>query len=323
MKIIIIKFGGSSLADPGRIRRAAAMVLRERKRGFSPVAVVSAPADSTDDLLKLAALAGGNNPSLREIDALLASGEQISAALVALALAYEGAAAISLTGSQAGIRTDAVFSAAAVLSVDAHRLRRELKAGRVPVVAGFQGVSPRGEITTLGRGGSDLSAVVIARALKAARCEFRTDVKGIYTAHPAIVPGARKIKAISYEEVIRLAELGTEVRQLRAVKYAAGHRIPLHLRSSFHDEPGTMVTASGGRRGATCLSIKKEGGCTLVSVIGRGLNKTHLAGMLRAAASCGVKADVTDFSSGAATLRTSHAEGEVLLKALHGAFFRR
>ena len=153
MKTIIIKFGGSSLADPGRIRRAAAMVLAERRRGLVPVAVVSAPGDCTDDLLKLAALAGGKGASPRETDALMASGEQMSAALMALALRAEGAEAVSLTGAQAGIRTDAAFSRAAVKAVDARRLRRELAAGRIPVVAGFQGVSPPGDITTLGRGG--------------------------------------------------------------------------------------------------------------------------------------------------------------------------
>jgi len=321
MKVIVIKFGGSSLADPGKILRAASMVLRERKRGFAPVAVVSAPADSTDDLLKLAALSGGKELSPRETDALLASGEQMSAALMALALAAEGAAAISLTGFQAGITTDAAFSAASILNVDARRLKRELKAGRVPVIAGFQGISRGGDITTLGRGGSDLSAVVVARALKAARCEFRTDVKGIYTAHPAIVPGARKIKYISYDEVIRLAELGTEVRQLRAIKYAKKHHIALHLRSSFHDEPGTMVTPGGGRQGVTCLSIKKEAAVTLVSAIGRGLKKEHLARMHAAAAACGANAVTAGFSAGAATLRTDHAGGEPLLKALHAAFF--
>ncbi len=319
MKTIIIKFGGSSLADPGRIRRAAAMVLLSRRRGLRPVAVVSAPADCTDDLLKLASLAGGAPLSPRETDALLASGEQMSAALMAMALQAEGAPAVSLTGAQAGIRTDSVFSSATVASVNPGRLKRELAAGRIPVVAGFQGVSPSGDITTLGRGGSDLSAVVLARALKAERCEFRTDVKGIYTAHPALVPAARKIAALSYGEVIALAELGTEVRQLRAVRYAAANGIALHLRSSFHDEPGTLVTREGGRAGVSCLSLKKEGRTALVSMIGRCLGAPHLAKALAAAgALCAGKPAC---SPGAITLRVPAASGEALLKKLHAVFF--
>jgi len=319
MKTIIIKFGGSSLADPGRIRRAAAMVLAERRRGLRPVAVVSAPGDCTDDLLKLASLAGGEHLSARETDTLLASGEQMSAALMALALRAEGAKAVSLTGAQAGIRTDSAFSSAAVLSVDTRRLMRELAAGRIPVVAGFQGVSSGGDITTLGRGGSDLSAVVLARALKSVRCEFRTDVKGIYTAHPAIVPGARKIRNISYGEVVALAELGTEVRQLRAVNYSAANGIPLHLRSSFHDEPGTLVTSAGGPAGISCLSLKKEGGTALVSLIGRRLGDAHLTAALKAAA--GFAARPQARTAGAIVLSVKSKEGESLLKALHTAFF--
>jgi len=317
MKTIIIKFGGSSLADPGRIRRAAGMALLARRGGLRPVVVVSAPADCTDDLLKLAALTGGARLSPRETDALLASGEQMSAALLALALQAEGARAVSLTGAQAGLRTDSVFSAASVTSVAAGRLRRELAAGRIPVVAGFQGVSPAGDITTLGRGGSDLSAVVIARALKAVRCEFRTDVKGIYTAHPAIVPAARKLPAISYGEVIALAELGTEVRQLRAVRYAAANAIPLHLRSSFHEEPGTLVTGAGGPAGVSALSLKKEGGKAFVSVIGRRLGAAHLAAALASAGKSAIPVRPPRSAPGRLVLETAANSGETLLRALH------
>ncbi|MBI4350084.1 MAG: aspartate kinase [Elusimicrobia bacterium] len=323
MKAIIIKFGGSSLADPGKIRRAAALALASKRRGFAPVVVVSAPADSTDDLLGLAALTGGKDLNPRETDALLAAGEQFSAALLALAIEAEGGKAVSLTGFQAGIRTDAEFSAAAVKSVDARRVKKELKAGRIPVVAGFQGASPRGDITTLGRGGSDLTAVTLARALGSAPCEFRTDVKGIYTAHPAIVPEASKIKNISYGEVIALAEAGTEVRQLRAVRYAGKYSIPLHLRSSFHDEAGTLVTAAGGKPGVSCLSIKKDGGAALVSAIGRGLGAKHAGAALSAAAAAGVSASRQDASGGKLVLRTSPLEAETLLKALHSEFFPR
>ncbi len=320
MKIIILKFGGSSLADPGKIRRAAALVLAQRRGGARPVVVVSAPADSTDDLLKLAAAAGGRNPSRRELDALLAGGEQFSAALMALALEAEGAKAISLTGGQAGIMTDAVHSDAGIRRIDPARLRRELRAGRIPVVAGFQGITAAGDITTLGRGGSDLTAVALAGALKAAVCEFFTDVKGIYTAHPALVPEARKIKLISYDEVIALAALGTEVRQLRAVRYAAKHGIPLQLRSSFHTEAGTLVTAAGGPAGVTCLSLQKKGGTALVALIGRGLGRPEALKTLAAARAAGLAPAAIRTAPGSIIVSVPAAQGETLLKALHTAF---
>ena len=322
MKTIIIKFGGSSLADPEKIRRAAAMALASRRRGFAPVVVVSAPADSTDDLLKLAALTGGPAAQPREKDALMAAGEQFSAALMAMAINAEGGRAVSLTGAQAGIRTDGNFSSAEVKSADARRLRKELAAGNIPVVAGFQGISPGGDITTLGRGGSDLTAVVLARALGCAPCEFRTDVKGIYTAHPAIVPQARKIREVSYAEVIALAESGTEVRQLRAIKYAQKYSIPLHLRSSFQSETGTLVTAKKGRPRVACLSSRKEGELTLVSAIGRGLKITHTEKAVSAAVAAGIKIGQLQVSQERVSLLVQAQEAETLLKALHAAFFR-
>ena len=322
MRTRIIKFGGSSLADPVKIRRAAAMVLASRRRGLAPVAVVSAPADSTDDLLKLAALTGGASAPAREKDALMAAGEQFSAALMAMAINAEGGHAVSLTGFQAGIRTNDNFSSAEVKSVDARRLKKELAAGNIPVVAGFQGISPGGDITTLGRGGSDLTAVVLARALGCAPCEFRTDVKGIYTAHPAIVPQARKIQELSYGEVIALAEAGAEVRQLRAIKYAARYSIPLHLRSSFHTETGTLVTAKKGGPRVACLSSKKEGELTLVSAIGRGLGKTHAEKAVSAAVIAGIKTGQLRASAERVSLLVQACEAEALLKALHAAFFR-
>ena len=321
MKTLIIKFGGSSLADPGKIRRAAAIVLSSRRSGFAPVVVVSAPADSTDDLLGLAALTGGKDLNPRETDALLAAGEQFSAALLALAIEAEGGKAVSLTGFQAGILTDEKFSSATVRRVDAARVKKELKTGRIPVVAGFQGISAAGNITTLGRGGSDLTAVALARALGSAPCEFRTDVKGIYTAHPAIVPEAGKLKNISYGEVIALAEAGTEVRQLRAVRYAEKYSIPLHLRSSFHDEAGTLVTKEGGKPGVSCLSIKKGGGNALVSAIGRALGARHADAALSAAAAAGISARQAEASEGKLVLRVSASDAEALLKALHAKFF--
>lgn len=320
MRTVIIKFGGSSLADPGKIRRAAALVLARKRRGLRPVVVVSAPADSTDDLLKLAAATGGKTPSAREMDALLAAGEQFSAALMALALAAEGARAVSLTGGQAGIITDSVHSNAGIKRINPARLKRELKAGKIPVVAGFQGMTAAGDITTLGRGGSDLTAVALARALGASMCEFLTDVKGIYTAHPALVPDARKIERISYKEVIALAGLGTEVRQLRAVRYAALHNIPLHLRSSFHAGAGTLVTAAGGPAGVTCLSIKKEGKTAQVALIGRGLGRAAAFKALAAARNAGLAPVTEKAGRGSISISVPARQGETLLKTLHAAF---
>lgn len=319
MKTIVMKFGGSSLADPGRIKRAAASVLAARSRGCRPVVVVSAPADCTDDLLKLAALAGPAAPAPREIDALLASGEQFSAALTALAIQGLGGKAVSLTGAQAGLLTDKSFSSARVLRVNPARLRRELRAGAIPVVAGFQGAASDGDITTLGRGGSDLTAVLLAGALDAAVCEFHTDVKGIYTAHPAIVPDARPLARISYGEVEALAALGTEVRQLRAVALAARRRIPLLLRSSFHDEPGTRVDARPSPPGVTCLSLRKAPGGAAVSLVGSRLRREDRARALAAAAGAGLRVRELPGGPLSCSLLAREGEAEDLLRLLHRA----
>jgi aspartate kinase len=184
-------------------------------------------------------------------------------------------------------------------------------------VAGFQGATRAGDTTTLGRGGSDFTAVALARALGSELCEFRTDVKGIYTAHPAIVPEARKIRRLTYAEVITLARLGTEVRQLRAVQYAASHGIPLHMRSSFHDEQGTLVSAFVPGSGVSCLSSLKDGDSVLVSAIGRGLTGAHAAAALAAA---GPAASAAGRSAEAVTLRLPAAGAEAALKSLHRAF---
>jgi aspartate kinase len=240
---------------------------------------------------------------------------------MAMALQAEGGKAVSLTGAQAGIRTDAAFSGASVLRADTRRLRRELAAGRIPVVAGFQGATAAGDITTLGRGGSDLTAVVLAGALGSELCEFRTDVKGIYTAHPAMVPEARKIKELSYGELIALAELGTEVRQLRAVRYAEARGIRLHLRSSFHDESGTIVASPDGRAGVSALSLKKGPKATLVSAVGLKLDAGHAEKAMAAAAAAGIDARLRDRSTGRIVLAAAPDDAEKLLKALHRGFF--
>lgn len=241
MKTIVMKFGGSSLGEPEKIRIMADRAITAAKKGFAVAMVVSAPADITDDLLTLAKLLSPKLPP-REHDALLAAGEQISAAIIAMTIIAKGKKAISLTGAQAGIKTDAVYANAGVTAVNPDRIIKELKKGAIAVIAGFQGTAPNGDTTTLGRGGSDFTAVALARALRAVSCELYTDVKGIYNANPALVPDAKLIKKMSYQAVLDMARTGTEVRQLRAIEYAAKYKIPLRLRSSFENSEGTLIT---------------------------------------------------------------------------------
>lgn len=253
MALIVQKFGGSSLRDVARVKHVARLVQRALEAGHRPVVVASAMGDATDELLDLAASIT-DNPSSREIDALLATGERVSTALLALALEDLGIRARSLSGRQAGIVTDASHARARIQEVDTRPLRALLAAGVVPVVAGFQGISSAGDVTTFGRGGSDLTAVALAAALQAERCEIFSDVAGIYTADPRIVPHVRKLSRISYDDMLELASLGAQVLQGRAVQYAREHRISIYARSTFTEEPGTIITdetsnARGGDSG--------------------------------------------------------------------------
>lgn len=238
--LVVQKYGGSSVADPSRIKRVASRVWRTRAEGNEVVVVVSAMGDTTDDLIALARQVTGD-PDKREMDQLLSTGEQVSVALLTMALHEMGAEAISLTGQQAGIATDGVYGKAAITGVDTERLRKELAAGKIVVVAGFQGKAPNGDVTTLGRGGSDTTAVALAVALRADRCEIFTDVDGVYTADPRVVPDARKLRAISYDEMLELASLGAVVLHPRSVELAKLYGMPLVVRSSFNDKPGTLV----------------------------------------------------------------------------------
>lgn len=238
--VLVQKFGGTSVDGPERVRNAARRVLAARQAGYAVVVVVSAPGDMTDRLLEQAReLSPRPNP--RELDVLLSTGEQISIALMAMALEAMGQPAVSLTGLQAGIRTDGVHGKARILRVDPDRILAELRQGKVVVVAGFQGVDPQLDITTLGRGGSDLTAVALAAALGAEGCEIFTDVDGVYTADPRIVPGARRLDVISHEEMLELASLGAQVMQARSVEYAMRLGVALRVRSSFSDGPGTWI----------------------------------------------------------------------------------
>ncbi|MCE7882913.1 MAG: aspartate kinase [Actinobacteria bacterium ATB1] len=240
MGVVVQKYGGTSVADPEKIRAVAERVVSTRKAGSDVVVVVSAMGATTDDLLDLAHQVAAQ-PSPREMDMLLTAGERISIALLCMALIDLGYEAVSFTGSQAGIVTDTIHGKARILEVKGSRIRAALAEGKIVAVAGFQGVSTSSDITTLGRGGSDTSAVAVAASLEADVCEIYTDVDGVYTADPRSVPSARKLDAITYEEMLELSASGAKVLQVRSVEYARNHGVPIHVRSSFTQAPGTWV----------------------------------------------------------------------------------
>jgi aspartate kinase len=235
-----MKFGGTSVADAQRIRSAAQRIVAKRDAGAKVVAVLSARGHTTDQLIA-EALEISPNPHPREMDMLLSTGERQSCALCAMAINDLGHSAISLTGSQAGIVTDTSHTKARIVDVRADRIRAALDEDRIVLVAGFQGVSTSYDVTTLGRGGSDTTAVALAAAVEADVCEIYTDVAGVFTADPRIVPDARKIAVISFEEMLEMAASGAGVLQLRSVEYARNHGVRIHVRSSFEDAPGTVV----------------------------------------------------------------------------------
>lgn len=228
------------MADVGKIRSAAEKVVRERRAGNDVIVVVSAMGKTTDNLIEMAHQLHGNPPD-REMDMLMSTGEQVSIALMAIAIESLGQRAISFTGPQVGIYTDSVYRKARIRHINDEKIRQALEDGRIVVVAGFQGVTDDNNITTLGRGGSDTTAVALAAALKADRCDIYTDVDGIYTADPRVVKNARKLDRITYDEMLELASVGARVLYHRAVEIAANYEVPLHVRSSFNDTPGTMV----------------------------------------------------------------------------------
>ncbi|HHV16287.1 MAG TPA: aspartate kinase [Gelria sp.] len=241
MGLIVCKFGGSSVAGIDKINKVASRIKSLQAEGYGIVVVVSAMGDTTDELLKLAT-GIGNNLNLREMDALLATGEQQSAALLALALDKIGCKAISLTGWQAGVKSNSNYSKAKISGIDKQRMEKELTAGKIVVVAGFQGLSADGDVTTLGRGGSDTSAVAIAASLGAKRCMIFTDVDGVYTADPRIVKEAQKLPSITYEEMLEMASLGAVIIQPRAVEFAMLYGVDIEVLNSFSLEPGTIIT---------------------------------------------------------------------------------
>lgn len=242
MALLVQKFGGTSVGSLERIHAVADLVKRSVNDGHRIVVVVSAMSGETDRLLQLAAQVA-SQPDERELDVLLSSGERVTIALLAMALQARGLAARSFTGRQVGIVTDNLHTKAQITRIAADRVRQALAAGIVPVVAGFQGINEHSDVTTLGRGGSDLTAVALAAALKADRCVIYTDVDGVYTADPNVVPTARRLKKLSYEEMLELASLGAKVLQTRSVTFAAKYRVPIEVKSSFKEGEGTLVTA--------------------------------------------------------------------------------
>jgi aspartate kinase len=248
MPLIVQKFGGTSVADAERIHRAARRAIEARKAGNDVVVVVSAMGQTTDDLIDLArqvCTIDGREviPPKREMDQLLATGEQVTIALVAMAIHAQGYQAISFTGGQIGLVTDSAFTKARIQSINKQRIFERLKSGAIVIVAGFQGITPEGDFTTLGRGGSNATLVALGAVLKADVCENYTDVDGIFTADPRIVPTARKLDRISYDEMLELSGLGASVLQTRAVEFAKKYNVPIHVRNAAHDLPGTWIVS--------------------------------------------------------------------------------
>ncbi|MDE1889379.1 MAG: aspartate kinase, partial [Planctomycetota bacterium] len=240
MGLIVQKFGGTSVANAERIKAAAKRIVETYKAGNKVIVVVSARGQTTDELIDLAHELT-DNPSTREMDMLMSTGEQISIALVAMAIHALGYPAVSFTGGQVGIVTDSYHTKARIRNINTHRVQKELDNGTIVIVAGFQGIDANENITTLGRGGSDTTAVALAAIMKAERCDIFTDVDGIYTADPRKVPLARKLDRVSYDEILELASLGAQVMHSRSIEFAKKYNVPLYVRSSFNNKEGTLI----------------------------------------------------------------------------------
>ncbi|MEO6714317.1 MAG: aspartate kinase [Mycobacteriales bacterium] len=323
MALVVQKYGGSSVANAERIKRVAERIVATKRESNDVVVVVSAMGDTTDELIALANQVSPLPPP-REMDMLLTSGERISMAVVAMAIANLGMTARSFTGSQAGIITDSTHGKARIIDVTPGRIRTALDEGHIVIVAGFQGVSVDSkDITTLGRGGSDTTAVALAAALQADVCEIYTDVDGVYTADPRLVPNARKIDRISYEEMLEMAACGAGVLMLRCVEYGRRHGVAIHVRSSFNTNTGTLVTEGGKMEQAIISGVahdRSEAKVTIVDVPDKPGEAAHI---FRVLADAGVNLDmVVQNVSHASTGRTDisftlpKADGPTALQAL-------
>ena len=315
---IVQKFGGSSLADAARLRRAAGISAEARRRGNALVVVVSASGDTTDELLSLARQLAPH-PSPRELDALLSTGEQQSAALMAIVLQSIGARARSFSGWQAGIHTDARHGEAAIREIDPGRLRASLDAGEVAVVAGFQGISPAEDVTTLGRGGSDTTAVALAAALDAERCEIYTDVDGIYTADPRLLPSARLLPEIDCRDMLRLAEAGSQVLHPGSVRLAMEKGLPLHLLSSFRAGEGSLVRRLSEAERPALAGVTRDEGRSAVTLVGRAANEALLRALAEQLEHSGIPVRDAETGEGCVTLTVAPAQLLPALELCHRA----
>ena len=292
--VVVQKYGGSSLADAEHIHNVAARIQLRRDGGVDVIVVVSAMGDSTDELISLSeAVAGGTQPDAREMDTLLSTGELVSSTLMAMALKARGCDSISLSGIQAGIKTDAVHGSARIADINTDRIRTELDKGRIVIVAGFQGLAESGDITTLGRGGSDTTAVALAVAVDAERCEIYTDVDGIYTTDPRLTDKARKLSEIGFDEMLEMAVLGAKMNP-RSIELGAVYDMPVYVASSFSSEPGTLI--HGGeqtmevRKAVTGIAV--DSNVAKITVRGVVDRPGVAAGLLKPLADEGVSVDV-------------------------------
>lgn len=292
MGLIVQKFGGTSVGSTEKIRNAAERVIAERESGHDVVVVVSAMGKSTDVLVDLAKELT-DDPSKREMDMLLATGEQVTISLLAMVLQARGYDAISFTGWQAGMKTEHVHGNARIVNIDEARIKEELSAGKVVVVAGFQGIADDLHITTLGRGGSDTTAVALAAALKADKCDIYTDVPGVFTTDPRYVPSARKLAGISYDEMLELANLGAGVLHPRAVEFAKNYQVPLEVRSSIENESGTLIEEeSSMEQNLVVRGIAFEDQITRVTVCGLSSGLTTLSTIFTTLAKQNINVDI-------------------------------
>jgi aspartate kinase len=292
VNLIVQKFGGTSVGTVVRIKNVAKRVIEEKNRGNEVVVVVSAMGKTTDHLVEMAKQISGN-PSKREMDMLLSTGEQTTIALLALALNESGYESVSYTGWQAGIITESVHGSARIVDIETEKMVRELEKGKVVIVAGFQGVSIDGEITTLGRGGSDTTAVALAAALKANKCDIYTDVTGVFTTDPRFVKKARKLQSVSYDEMLELANLGAGVLHPRAVEYAKNYQVLLEVRSSLEQEQGTIIEEEVKmEQNLVVRGVAFEDEITRVSVLGLPNSLTNLSTIFMTLAENRINVDI-------------------------------
>lgn len=317
--LTIQKFGGSSLADAQKLRAAACDAAQKLRDGGQLVIVVSARGSTTDALIAEAG-AIDSNAGARELDALLSTGEQSSAALMAMQLSAMGIASVSLTGQQAGIKTDLSHGDARITGIDTCRIMRELGDGKTVVVAGFQGVNSREDITTLGRGGSDTTAVELAAALGADKCEICSDVDGIYTADPRLVTGARRLERIDYRDMLRLARAGSQVLHSRSVEAAMKNGVEVELRSSFVKRAGTVLTRLENR--PEVCGVTRDASRGSVSIVGEGVDAGLLADIAAQLAHSGIVILDTSLEPGVCTLTVSPEQLLSALELSHALLFR-